>query len=150
MLCPIFRNPSAAPQSANKVSSDPSQRIQNLNFLVQQIKTYYLVSFGCSLPLFCYLPVSYIKYPSFRLLSFPSLSTSDYDIWTFNLDFSILPQFASSVTHTLAHTCADQIVGSTCVPADQLVLLKMHALNISHVHKHNRHKQRGKSAAEPQ
>ncbi|XP_038570142.1 girdin-like isoform X1 [Micropterus salmoides] len=35
-------NPSAAPQSANKVSSDPSQRIQNLNFLVQQIKTYYL------------------------------------------------------------------------------------------------------------
>ncbi|KAK5866476.1 hypothetical protein PBY51_020664 [Eleginops maclovinus] len=35
-------NPSAAPQGANKVSRDPSQRIQNLNFLVQQIKTYYL------------------------------------------------------------------------------------------------------------
>ncbi|XP_028277326.1 girdin-like [Parambassis ranga] len=35
-------NPSAAPQGANKVSRDPSQRIQNLNFLVQQIKAYYL------------------------------------------------------------------------------------------------------------
>uniref|UniRef100_A0A8C4NYH3 Coiled-coil domain containing 88Aa n=1 Tax=Dicentrarchus labrax TaxID=13489 RepID=A0A8C4NYH3_DICLA len=38
-------NPSATSQGANKVSGDPSQRIQNLNFLVQQIKTYYLVSF---------------------------------------------------------------------------------------------------------
>lgn len=45
MLCPIVRNPSATPQGANKVSGDASQRIQNLNFLVQQIKTYYLVSF---------------------------------------------------------------------------------------------------------
>lgn len=35
-------NPSAASQGANKVSKDPSQRIQNLNFLVQQIKTFYL------------------------------------------------------------------------------------------------------------
>ncbi|XP_051241072.1 girdin isoform X2 [Dicentrarchus labrax] len=35
-------NPSATSQGANKVSGDPSQRIQNLNFLVQQIKTYYL------------------------------------------------------------------------------------------------------------
>ncbi|XP_031145142.1 girdin-like isoform X4 [Sander lucioperca] len=35
-------NPSATPQGANKVSRDPSRRIQNLNFLVQQIKTYYL------------------------------------------------------------------------------------------------------------
>ncbi|XP_070683678.1 girdin-like [Pempheris klunzingeri] len=35
-------NPSATPQGANKLSRDPSQRIQNLNFLVQQIKTYYL------------------------------------------------------------------------------------------------------------
>ncbi|KAM9363607.1 girdin-like [Symphorus nematophorus] len=35
-------NPSATPQGANKVSRDASQRIQNLNFLVQQIKTYYL------------------------------------------------------------------------------------------------------------
>ncbi|XP_008281086.1 girdin-like [Stegastes partitus] len=35
-------NPSEAPQGANKVSRDPSQRIHNLNFLVQQIKTYYL------------------------------------------------------------------------------------------------------------
>ncbi|XP_044046746.1 girdin isoform X2 [Siniperca chuatsi] len=35
-------NPSAAPQGAKKVSRDPSQRIQNLNFLAQQIKTYYL------------------------------------------------------------------------------------------------------------
>ncbi|XP_029949286.1 girdin-like [Salarias fasciatus] len=35
-------NPSAAPQSANKVSRDPSQRIHNLNFLIQQIKIYYL------------------------------------------------------------------------------------------------------------
>ncbi|KAM8878575.1 girdin isoform 2-T2 [Spinachia spinachia] len=32
-------NPSATP--AKKVCRDPSQRIQNLNFLVQQIKTYY-------------------------------------------------------------------------------------------------------------
>ena len=48
--------------------------------------------------------------------------------------FSAMPQFASSITHTLAHTCANWIVGSTCVPADQLVLLKMHALNIRHVH----------------
>ncbi|XP_051802334.1 girdin isoform X2 [Acanthochromis polyacanthus] len=35
-------NPSEAPQGANKVSRDPSQRVQNLNCLVQQIKTYYL------------------------------------------------------------------------------------------------------------
>uniref|UniRef100_A0A672GK85 Calponin-homology (CH) domain-containing protein n=1 Tax=Salarias fasciatus TaxID=181472 RepID=A0A672GK85_SALFA len=42
-------NPSAAPQSANKVSRDPSQRIHNLNFLIQQIKIYYLVSLKCFL-----------------------------------------------------------------------------------------------------
>ncbi|XP_076584178.1 girdin-like isoform X1 [Chaetodon auriga] len=35
-------NPSATPQGANKVSSDAGQRIQNLNFLIQQIKTFYL------------------------------------------------------------------------------------------------------------
>ncbi|KAG8015133.1 Girdin [Nibea albiflora] len=35
-------NPSATPPGANKVSRDPSQRVQNLNFLVQQIKTYYM------------------------------------------------------------------------------------------------------------
>uniref|UniRef100_A0A3Q1J797 Calponin-homology (CH) domain-containing protein n=1 Tax=Anabas testudineus TaxID=64144 RepID=A0A3Q1J797_ANATE len=35
-------NPSVTPQGSNKVSRDPSQRIQNLNFLVQQIKTFYL------------------------------------------------------------------------------------------------------------
>ncbi|KAM3624215.1 uncharacterized protein V6R79_020705 [Siganus canaliculatus] len=35
-------NPSATPQGPNKVSLDASQRIQNLNYLVQQIKAYYL------------------------------------------------------------------------------------------------------------
>ncbi|XP_067440022.1 girdin isoform X1 [Thunnus thynnus] len=35
-------NPPPTPQGAKKVSRDPSQRIRNLNFLVQQIKTYYL------------------------------------------------------------------------------------------------------------
>uniref|UniRef100_A0A3B3XJT5 HOOK N-terminal domain-containing protein n=1 Tax=Poecilia mexicana TaxID=48701 RepID=A0A3B3XJT5_9TELE len=40
---PIFRNPSAATQCPNKVCRDPGQRIQNLNFLVQQIRSYYLV-----------------------------------------------------------------------------------------------------------
>uniref|UniRef100_UPI0037E8927B girdin n=1 Tax=Semicossyphus pulcher TaxID=241346 RepID=UPI0037E8927B len=35
-------NPSATSQGANKASRDSSQRIQNLNFLVQQIKTFYL------------------------------------------------------------------------------------------------------------
>ncbi|XP_034384475.1 girdin-like [Cyclopterus lumpus] len=35
-------NPSAIPQGAKKVSKDQSQRIQNLNFLIQQIKMYYL------------------------------------------------------------------------------------------------------------
>ncbi|KAM7393782.1 hypothetical protein PAMP_020631 [Pampus punctatissimus] len=35
-------NPQATPQGANKLSRDPSQRIHNLNFLVQQIKMYYL------------------------------------------------------------------------------------------------------------
>ncbi|XP_067355427.1 girdin isoform X3 [Channa argus] len=35
-------NPSVTPQGTNRVSKDPSQRIQNLNFLVQQIKSYYL------------------------------------------------------------------------------------------------------------
>ncbi|XP_037546447.1 girdin [Nematolebias whitei] len=35
-------NPSAAPQGATNTCRDPSQKIQNLNFLVQQIKTYYL------------------------------------------------------------------------------------------------------------
>ncbi|XP_043970115.1 girdin-like isoform X2 [Gambusia affinis] len=35
-------NPSAAAQCPNKVCRDPGQRIQNLNFLVQQIRSYYL------------------------------------------------------------------------------------------------------------
>ncbi|KAM4751120.1 girdin-like isoform 3-T3 [Anableps anableps] len=35
-------NPSATTQGANKVCRDPGQRIQNLNFLVQQIRSYYL------------------------------------------------------------------------------------------------------------
>ncbi|XP_029001655.1 girdin isoform X2 [Betta splendens] len=35
-------NPSIAPQGANTVSRDPGPRAQNLNFLIQQIKTYYL------------------------------------------------------------------------------------------------------------
>ncbi|KAF7663406.1 hypothetical protein LDENG_00211260 [Lucifuga dentata] len=35
-------NPSATPRGANKVSRDPSQRVQNLSLLVRQIKTYYL------------------------------------------------------------------------------------------------------------
>ncbi|KAK2815746.1 hypothetical protein Q5P01_026213 [Channa striata] len=35
-------NPSVTPQAANTVNRDPSQRIQSLNFLVQQIKTYYV------------------------------------------------------------------------------------------------------------
>ncbi|XP_031720295.1 girdin [Anarrhichthys ocellatus] len=35
-------NPSATPQGAKEVGRDPSQRIQNLNLLVQQIKRYYL------------------------------------------------------------------------------------------------------------
>lgn len=65
----VFRNPSATPQGANKVSRDPSQRIQNLNFLVQQIKAYYLVSFGCSLPLFRNHTLHNVS-----KLSFPSLS----------------------------------------------------------------------------
>uniref|UniRef100_A0A4W6C294 Coiled-coil domain containing 88Aa n=1 Tax=Lates calcarifer TaxID=8187 RepID=A0A4W6C294_LATCA len=42
-------NPSATPQGVNKASRDPSQRIQNLNFLVQQIKTYYLVNLNVSI-----------------------------------------------------------------------------------------------------
>lgn len=54
------------------------------------------------------------------------LSISPYII---NLAFSILPQLC--IVHH-AHTRAHQIAGSTCVPGDQLVL-KMHALNISHV-----------------
>lgn len=41
-LCPA-RNPSASPQGANKASSNPNQRIQNLSLLVQQIRTYYQV-----------------------------------------------------------------------------------------------------------
>uniref|UniRef100_A0A7N6AK23 HOOK N-terminal domain-containing protein n=1 Tax=Anabas testudineus TaxID=64144 RepID=A0A7N6AK23_ANATE len=44
-------NPSVTPQGSNKVSRDPSQRIQNLNFLVQQIKTFYLtMNFFFSFP----------------------------------------------------------------------------------------------------
>lgn len=35
-------NPPPTPQGAKKVNRDPSQRIRNLNFLIQQIKTYYL------------------------------------------------------------------------------------------------------------
>uniref|UniRef100_A0A3B3BWN6 Coiled-coil domain containing 88Aa n=1 Tax=Oryzias melastigma TaxID=30732 RepID=A0A3B3BWN6_ORYME len=37
-------SPPAAPRVVSRVCRDPSQRIQNLNFLVQQIKTYYLDS----------------------------------------------------------------------------------------------------------
>ncbi|RVE75720.1 hypothetical protein OJAV_G00001690 [Oryzias javanicus] len=37
-------NSPAAPRVVSRVCRDPSQRIQNLNFLVQQIKTYYLDS----------------------------------------------------------------------------------------------------------
>ncbi|XP_035993139.1 girdin isoform X4 [Fundulus heteroclitus] len=35
-------NPSTAPQGSNKVCRDPGQRIQNLNVLVQRIRSYYL------------------------------------------------------------------------------------------------------------
>ncbi|XP_061625762.1 girdin-like isoform X3 [Phyllopteryx taeniolatus] len=35
-------HPPAVPQAANKLRKDPSQRIHNLNVLVQKIKTYYL------------------------------------------------------------------------------------------------------------
>ncbi|XP_061889355.1 girdin-like isoform X3 [Entelurus aequoreus] len=35
-------NPPTVPQTANKFIKDPSQRVRNLTFLVQQIKTYYL------------------------------------------------------------------------------------------------------------
>ncbi|XP_061686120.1 girdin-like isoform X2 [Syngnathoides biaculeatus] len=35
-------HPPATPQAANKLRKDPSQRVHNLTFLVQQIKTYYL------------------------------------------------------------------------------------------------------------
>ncbi|XP_061844261.1 girdin-like isoform X5 [Nerophis lumbriciformis] len=35
-------NPPTVPQTANKLIKDPSQRVRNLTFLVQQIKTYYL------------------------------------------------------------------------------------------------------------
>ncbi|XP_051940313.1 girdin-like isoform X2 [Hippocampus zosterae] len=35
-------HPAATPQAATKLSKDPSQRFQNLTFLVQQIKTYYV------------------------------------------------------------------------------------------------------------
>ncbi|XP_077380056.1 girdin-like [Festucalex cinctus] len=35
-------HPPATPPAASKLSKDPSQRVQNLTFLVQQIKTYYL------------------------------------------------------------------------------------------------------------
>uniref|UniRef100_A0A3Q3LYB8 Girdin-like n=1 Tax=Labrus bergylta TaxID=56723 RepID=A0A3Q3LYB8_9LABR len=54
---------------ANKVSRDPSQRVHNLNFLVQQIKTFYLVSTACCFSLFPshIIPApfgSFIKYSS--------------------------------------------------------------------------------------
>ncbi|CAG03335.1 unnamed protein product, partial [Tetraodon nigroviridis] len=39
-------NPSASPQGANRVSSNPNQRIQNWSLLVQQIRTYYQVISG--------------------------------------------------------------------------------------------------------
>ncbi|XP_061736964.1 girdin-like isoform X7 [Nerophis ophidion] len=35
-------NPPTVPQTTNKLIKDPSQRVRNLTFLVQQIKTYYL------------------------------------------------------------------------------------------------------------
>ncbi|XP_037134496.1 girdin-like isoform X3 [Syngnathus acus] len=35
-------HPTAVPQTTTKMSKDPSQRVQNLTFLVQQIKAYYL------------------------------------------------------------------------------------------------------------
>lgn len=102
MLCPIFRNPSATPPGANKVSRDPSQRIQNLNVLIQQIKTYYLVSFVSQTYDMLY---NVSKLPAVKLSI--HLSTSDYDIRTFCLGFSTLLQFVSSITHTLDHTCAN-------------------------------------------
>lgn len=44
LYCLPYRGPSVTPQGAAEVSLAPSQRIQNLNLLVQQIKSYYLVS----------------------------------------------------------------------------------------------------------
>lgn len=74
----------------------------------------------------CFSSTSYIMSPN-RRLSFPR----DYCIWT--LDFSTLLTFLChpSRAHGLTHA---QIVGTTCVTADHWVPLKMHALNIRHVH----------------
>lgn len=97
LLCYIFRNPSASSQGAKKMSKDPSQRIQNLNFLVQQIKTFYLVS-------------SHFFLQIQQQLSFQSPLTSDYNIVWVYFNFNILDDLE-----------------------DQLVLLKIHGLNFSHV-----------------
>lgn len=70
--------------------------------------------------------------PSYRLLSFTSLSTSDYQ----HLIQMFRSTYQQCSTHTLSHACTHcryTVLGGTRVPGDQLVLLKMHGLNISHV-----------------
>lgn len=122
MLCPIVRNPSAA----NKVSRDASQRIQNLNFLVQQIKTYYLVSF-VSRP----SNMLWNVYPSCLAFSLHRIMISERLMWVSQFHLSLS---CPSRTHTPPRTCSNQIFGRSRVPADQLALLKMRALHIRHVH----------------
>lgn len=95
VVFPVDRNPSAAPQGASKVSRDASHRIQNLNFLVQQIKSYYLVSFD-SQPYYTLYGASELRAAK--------LSISLYiGLWYLNIRFRL---FTSSITHALAHTCA--------------------------------------------
>lgn len=67
-------------------------------------------------------------------VSSPGFLAMDYDIWHiwFGFFYSTLASHHAG-THALDHTCTNLIVGCTCVPAAHLVVLKMHALNISHV-----------------
>lgn len=122
MLCPVVRNPSATPQGANKVSRDPSQRIQNLNFVVQQIKTYYLVSLVPHV-------ICYITHIQPARLSFflHQIMISEHLMWISQLQLSL-------TMHTLDHACSEQLFSRARVPEDEVALLKMYALNIQHVH----------------
>ena len=101
VLCPIFRNPSATPQGANNLSRDPSLRSHNLNFLVQQIKTYYLVSFGPSPHLAFVIHIKSVVQctQATGQLSFPCrIMISEHSIQMFR------PQLRH--THTSDHACA--------------------------------------------
>uniref|UniRef100_A0A3Q3E3W8 Uncharacterized protein n=1 Tax=Hippocampus comes TaxID=109280 RepID=A0A3Q3E3W8_HIPCM len=114
-------HPAATPHAATKLSKDPSQRVQNLTFLVQQIKTYYVENLRqlILIPLPNVLLLSRTPYtgkPSVHFLQcLSSLEQADSQVsrrqWQLTLDMECTLDcqsqgtYRQTTTDTHTHTC---------------------------------------------